>query len=354
MDECESVLTGGSVVRPRTPDDVAREFGALGGFALQMLGFVCARTERLGRAAELLRCSLKLNPFLWNSYVSLCNQGEKPDPQRVFRPPKDDCLGPALGVTLYSHLGITNPSTSVSQQTPVVSTEPLQTQKTNTPQNQTSQTNLGTPQNNQVTPIMSNNLIPLGTQCLASLNTPTSPPATINVSYQGSGGEEFKDLSTPVAPTVDLQASKKKKMQQINAPTRRAFSGMSVLSPLTPSFGVLPLDSSMTGSSPSLVYLVGSETPIGGNNNNNPGNNRRVGLRRGDATNTGSNNGQGSVIGGLVLAPHCPPHPNHFHSPSTGVGGQANVRRSSRLFGNNNNSSSVKENNKQRLECFYY
>ena len=71
------------MLHPKTVDELTTEYGDLACFALQLLGLICARTERLTRAMEAFRRSLKLNPFLWQSFVALCDQGDKADPAKV-------------------------------------------------------------------------------------------------------------------------------------------------------------------------------------------------------------------------------------------------------------------------------
>ena len=36
----------------------------------------CSKTERLSKASESYKRSLKLNPFLWSSFESLCHIGK--------------------------------------------------------------------------------------------------------------------------------------------------------------------------------------------------------------------------------------------------------------------------------------
>jgi anaphase-promoting complex subunit 3 len=47
-------------------------------------------------AADL--AALKLNPFLWKSFESLCQRGEAPDPAAVFSLATVDTLSYCLGV----------------------------------------------------------------------------------------------------------------------------------------------------------------------------------------------------------------------------------------------------------------
>ncbi|CAM1323227.1 CDC27 (predicted) [Pycnogonum litorale] len=75
MSEAESVLTGSNIVTNKTAEDVGLEFSDSGSFAVQLLGQICSRTERHNKASDAFNRSLKLNPFLWSSYKSLCDLG---------------------------------------------------------------------------------------------------------------------------------------------------------------------------------------------------------------------------------------------------------------------------------------
>ena len=66
-------------------DAICSEFGELSGFVLQLLAKICQYTERSAIANECSLRSLQTNPFLWQSYVDLCNRGERPDPKQIFQ-----------------------------------------------------------------------------------------------------------------------------------------------------------------------------------------------------------------------------------------------------------------------------
>lgn len=66
-------------------DIVASEFGEQAPYALQLLAKIYNITERRSKATEAHRKSLSLNPFMWKSFTSLCNMGEKIDPHQVFQ-----------------------------------------------------------------------------------------------------------------------------------------------------------------------------------------------------------------------------------------------------------------------------
>ncbi|CAF0757012.1 unnamed protein product [Didymodactylos carnosus] len=78
--EAEAVLVGSwSSIDQLSLDDFVNEHGEQASFALQLLGKVCEKSDRVLKAGECYRRSLKLNPFLWSSFQALCNLGERVD-----------------------------------------------------------------------------------------------------------------------------------------------------------------------------------------------------------------------------------------------------------------------------------
>ena len=49
--------------------------------------YTCSKTDRIQKACECYRKSLKLNPLLWKSYEALCQLGAKVDPCQIFTVP---------------------------------------------------------------------------------------------------------------------------------------------------------------------------------------------------------------------------------------------------------------------------
>jgi anaphase-promoting complex subunit 3 len=108
--EAEIILNGGSVDprKEQSVDDMVSEFGESASFAFQLLGknmkarivdcsdlnllfngfilsgSIYGRTDRIAKAQDCDKKALKLNPFLWNSFESLCSRGEHLDPSKVF------------------------------------------------------------------------------------------------------------------------------------------------------------------------------------------------------------------------------------------------------------------------------
>lgn len=59
---------------------------------MQLLSKICKQTERTMMANLCSRSSLKQNPFLWNSFVDLCNRGERPNPKEIFQISNDELI----------------------------------------------------------------------------------------------------------------------------------------------------------------------------------------------------------------------------------------------------------------------
>lgn len=66
-------------------DDIITEYGEEASFALLLLAKIASKTERKSRAIEAFKKALKLNPFLWSCFESLCDLGEKPNPNSSFQ-----------------------------------------------------------------------------------------------------------------------------------------------------------------------------------------------------------------------------------------------------------------------------
>ena len=88
---------------------IVAEFGSLAGVALQLLGNVFRKTQQIAKAAEHFKQSLKCNPFLWKSFESLLQIGEKVDPQDFFKT-SGSFKDPTEGAYAYS---FTNPMTPI-------------------------------------------------------------------------------------------------------------------------------------------------------------------------------------------------------------------------------------------------
>lgn len=73
--EAEMILVGKNSVCSKNLDGVNQEYAESGCFALQLVGEICRKSERRAKACDAYSKSVKLNPFLWTSYKSLCDLG---------------------------------------------------------------------------------------------------------------------------------------------------------------------------------------------------------------------------------------------------------------------------------------
>lgn len=67
-----------------TVDELITHFSESASFVSQLLGLICSKTERVARAIEYYKKSLKINPFLWSSFEKLIQLGVKPDSSKIF------------------------------------------------------------------------------------------------------------------------------------------------------------------------------------------------------------------------------------------------------------------------------
>ena len=74
--EAELTLAGNVINKQKTLEEIESEFGNLASHVFSLLGAIYSKTERLQKATECYRISLKLNPLLWSSYERLCQLGE--------------------------------------------------------------------------------------------------------------------------------------------------------------------------------------------------------------------------------------------------------------------------------------
>lgn len=90
--EAEMILKGDIFFRNKEiiEEEVIAEFGETSCFVLQLLGICAAKTQRLDLAIKCFEKSLKLNPFLWDSYEQICNLGGYLQPSDVFSLTKID------------------------------------------------------------------------------------------------------------------------------------------------------------------------------------------------------------------------------------------------------------------------
>ncbi|KAL5005582.1 hypothetical protein ScPMuIL_016740 [Solemya velum] len=286
LPEAESILAGNVFTKSKAHDEIEAEFGTMACHVYSLLGNLYSKSERTQKAADCYRKSLKLNPLLWSSYEQLCQLGEKVDVTQIFH-----C--------------------------------PAQTQSTPLVQQSQSQTNTQQSLNNKFMP---------------NLQTPLPLP-TINyhLSITPENKQDFGKVMKADAPIRRHDQTWKVPDALPELLTQPLFH-----SPLTPSFGILPLDTpspqepphSMPFITPSPVSLFDAKVydpkapkkPVTRRNQNQ--NQKPPVFSQSGNTNTCDVSNQQS---GFQINP--PP-----------------VRRSSRLFGN---SSSVKENNKSQVKSHF-
>lgn len=301
LSEAESVLTGGDILNSKTLDKVVADFGDQAPFALQLLGKICTQTERGSCAAEAYSKALSLNPFLWQAFAELCHRGEKPDPQKTFQVEHLENLSMCHG---------SNPVIALVNSHNDDSTSHLGSGGTGTC-NSTFDSSLQTVNSTPIQVV----------QCF-----PPVPRLTFT--------SDESPLANPLPSTGLLKSS-------------RLFSPYTSFSPLTPSFGVLPLESPSANDSLSFM------SPMPSSNMLSEANDQKVLVKRpsrprthvGHILNRKEIPLQGKVFSQSGNTSHAtqtttaPPNASLL----SGHHGQ-NVRRSSRLFSSNNYS--VKENNK--------
>lgn len=206
--EAESVLTGGELGTGRNLEDVIKEFGDIAGFTLMLIATICFSTERHQRGVDASRKALKLNPFLWTVFEQLCRRGDLPDPAKTF------------------NLSPFDKMTNITGDNPVINY--VNSQMVPSVYNSTSGGSSITPPPTTTSP--SNNKT-------VSNSTPVQVVNMANTCM--SGVRAFTPEVSPLP--LPVVARPKRAIRY-----RGLFAG--TLSPLTPSFGVIPLDFSSTGS----------------------------------------------------------------------------------------------------------
>ncbi|GAB6019681.1 anaphase-promoting complex subunit cdc27 [Chamberlinius hualienensis] len=305
MNEVEAAITGGLLAKSKPNDDLIIEFEDSASFVLQLLGKICSRTERPKKAAEAYRKSLKLNPFMWSSYEALCNMGENPDPSKIFQFTSAENLSMCQGNNyVASLLGRENSSDCIVDIQDTISvSSPV-----------------------HITPAQSSHL--------SNALRPTSDVLGETITPDNIVGNV---TSSPIG------------LRPVKNRLFKNFSGVVNLSPLTPNFGVVPLDTPspiesekvggnlpyIASSASMFIESQQSETKIGNTKTPNVRRNQLVQPNKLNVFTQSCNVSNTSKITVNVSSPTSQPA---FQSTAI-----ANVRRSTRLF---SSSNSVKENNK--------
>ncbi|KAL7734060.1 hypothetical protein ACLKA6_011745 [Drosophila palustris] len=362
--EAECALIANGFADNKHFDELQREFGEIACFAYQLMGQVCMRTERQKLAVNALQRALKLNPFLWHAFADLCLLGQDTDAASIFQIHSTDVFNTCQGSSANANSMVLFGGTAANEQqqlenlllnnlsnnsfyilnTPVdQQQQQLQQQHNNNTSIATLQ-NLMTPNNNINNNINNNNL----NSSITMLRGGVQQQNINNNSNNNSSMMLLEDTPMGYA-THDVHTQQQQ--QQLydtnnGTPFRKQFKYLSAISPLTPSFGIMPLASPCDGSTaalqsnlsmsafspmPQMLVEVNQEpkiigkklkTHVGGLINRQEKSKPAVFTQAGNITPRTPNNGVGNA----------PSNPN------------AAVRRSTRLF--SNSAYSVKENNK--------
>uniref|UniRef100_UPI00358EAA14 cell division cycle protein 27 homolog isoform X2 n=1 Tax=Myxine glutinosa TaxID=7769 RepID=UPI00358EAA14 len=224
LSEAEQVVAGGILGRIRTTDEIVADFGDAACFSLAMLGQIYCKTDRGAKGAECFQKSLTLNPFLWTSFESLCENGQNPDPEQLFR----------LSATQNLNFCQSN--------------YPLMCGTASNAADTTQET-------------IELNRINLEASSIAKhpLHTPATSASVIDTTL--SSAESFTLLTGSTFSSRPVRTRPR---------SGRSLLGGSSISPLTPSFGVLPLDSPNPGEQSGIPGLSTGSSVLDSNLVPNP------------------------------------------------------------------------------------
>uniref|UniRef100_A0A2I3HRJ1 Cell division cycle protein 27 homolog n=1 Tax=Nomascus leucogenys TaxID=61853 RepID=A0A2I3HRJ1_NOMLE len=220
--EGERILSGGVFNKQKRHDGI---FGDSACFTLSLLGHVYRKTDPLAKASECYQKGLRLKPFLWYPFESFCEIGEKPDPDQTFK---------FTSLQNFSNC-LPNCCTTQVPRHSLCHREP-ETLLTETPQDTT--------ELNRLNLESSNSKYSLNTDSpVSSIDSAVISPDTVPL------GTGTSILSTQV---------------QNKPKTGQSLSGRpEALSPLTPSVGILPLETPSPGDGSYLQnYTTPSKKPV--------------------------------------------------------------------------------------------
>uniref|UniRef100_A0A8P0T1V0 Cell division cycle protein 27 homolog n=1 Tax=Canis lupus familiaris TaxID=9615 RepID=A0A8P0T1V0_CANLF len=310
--EGEQILSGGVFNKQKSHDDIVTEFGDSACFTLSLLGHVYCKTDRLAKGSECYQKSLSLNPFLWSPFESLCEIGEKPDPDQTFKLTSlqnfSNCL-PSSCTTLVSNH-------SLSHRQP-------ETVLTETPQD----------------------TIELNRLNLESSNSKYSLNTDSSVSYIDSAV-----ISPDTVPLGTGTSILSKQVQNKPKTGRSLLGGPAALSPLTPSFGILPLETPSPGDGSYLQNYTNTSSVIDVPSTGAPSKKSVARIGQTGTKSVFSQSGNSREVTPILVAqtqssgPQTSTTPQVL-SPTITSPPNALPRRSSRLF--TSDSSTTKENSKK-------
>ncbi|XP_062872200.1 cell division cycle protein 27 homolog [Trichomycterus rosablanca] len=211
--EGEQILTGGVLNKQKSQDDIVTEFGDSSCFTLALLGQIYCKTDRLSKGAECYQKSLTENPFLWSPFESLCQIGERPDPEQVFKLTslQNFSWGSGGGTNYFPMSPAHTPSHNIAHRQ-------IDSVLMETPQDTLELNRLNLESSNSK---------------YSSLNTDSS------MSYIDSSV-----ISPDSAPLGTGGSLLSKQVQNKPKSGRCLLGGTATMSPITPSFGILPLEPS--------------------------------------------------------------------------------------------------------------
>ncbi|ERE68612.1 putative cell division cycle protein 27 isoform 1 [Cricetulus griseus] len=310
--EGEQILSGGVFNKQKSHDDIVTEFGDSACFTLSLLGHVYCKTDRLAKGSECYQKSLSLNPFLWSPFESLCEIGEKPDPDHTFKLTSiqnfSSCL-PNTCTTLVSNHNLSH------RQPETVLTE--------------------TPQDT----------IELNRLNLESSNSKYSLNTDSSVSYIDSA--VISPDNVPLGTGTSILS---KQVQNKPKTGRSLLGGPTALSPLTPSFGILPLETPSPGDGSYLQNYTNTPSVIDVPSTGAPTKKSVARMGQTGTKSVFSQSGNSREVTPILVAqtqssgPQTSTTPQVL-SPTITSPPNALPRRSSRLF--TSDSSTAKENSKK-------
>lgn len=303
--ECSLTINGFGDIK-NSFEDIVKEFGEIACFVLQLIAQICVKTERNKIATMALRKALKLNPFMWQAFADLCQLGEYPDANSIFQIPNTDIFNTCQGnVNTNSMIlfggscgagGNLNSNGSFNESGSIIYTN-FGTTNTNfstdggfiSQLSNSSNYILSTPIEQQIQPPLNNN----GLGALQTLTTPNNNNNNLNSSIsilrgtnaggvgvgQGVGQQNSSMMmldDTPVGYTTSSEQNSitAQGQQQFDGgagtPFRKQFKYLSAMSPTTPSFGVLPINSPCGGDSSFFGSLGAGHTQVNLNLTNSP------------------------------------------------------------------------------------
>ncbi|KAB1264779.1 Cell division cycle protein 27-like protein [Camelus dromedarius] len=270
------------------------------------------KTDRLAKGSECYQKSLSLNPFLWSPFESLCEIGEKPDPDQTFKLTSlqnfSNCLPNSCTTLVSNH--------SLSHRQP-------ETVLTETPQD----------------------TIELNRLNLESSNSKYSLNTDSSVSYIDSAV-----ISPDTVPLGTGTSILSKQVQNKPKTGRSLLGGPAALSPLTPSFGILPLETPSPGDGSYLQNYTNTSSVIDVPSTGAPSKKSVARIGQTGTKSVFSQSGNSREVTPILVAqtqssgPQTSTTPQVL-SPTITSPPNALPRRSSRLF--TSDSSTTKENSKK-------